>query len=858
MKIKQDMYYFILFLILNVVSHEAKSTRKCHINNLTTDCSHRGLDHVPQNLPTVITELDLQYNEITTLRNNDFQRYKNLISLFLDNNKIVIIENNAFYGLEKLQILSMEDNYLNLTLYTYQYNVFSPLLALKSLDISRNVPREMVSTTSYPFIGKLKNIMTLSVDLIERPNFRGCGFENLSQLRKIVFDRCYIRYLTNTTFVYISRCVTEVHLRMCKYILTVDPDVLRPFTHLQVLHLYHSNIELSSALKLLYPFENKQMNTIDFTKVNPGYERLMSAPFAVIVTSEMMKHLQKIYVRRLILPENGIVDFEPNSLLYYDYPECFEKIVLSGNRFSFLNAFKVRELWMLSETLKNLTLFDLSYNPLSYEKIRHIINLPNDSMYSTSQCGNCTKEYTTRKHRAKAVDNKYVETSKQTQISFPLPPRLKTLRLTHFMSGQNFGTTILFFNASNLLYLDMSYFDVNNFPEIVMHTTSNIQYIDLSGTDSWRHWQSMSLFTNARVVVLRNAGIWEDVQHRERFFSFIPKVEKLDISENNLWQLRYDTFSENENLTSLIMQGNLFNTLPMSLFTLQKLKHLDVSENILDTINKTLRNWLDGQHDTMGSFSLSLSGNIFECRCENADFIEWIFKTNVILDVPNKDYKCLLSNGSVTTTDKVYKEFHRYFGNCNSEMWLKIGIVLLISFTVITIPLALGLNFKWQISYWIYRKFRKVVEKELKHKFRYDIYLSYTSDSLFWVKHILIPKIENSWKMKMCLEDRDILAGDAYVDAICRSIEQSRNILFIITDAFCDRNWGHYEIERAKYEKFTRKLQKIIVIVKQVSVENFPSELDHIWKDVILINWCEDESEINWDKLRMALFSELI
>jgi hypothetical protein len=46
------------------------------------------------------------------------------------------------------------------------------------------------------------------------------------------------------------------------------------------------------------------MNTIDFTKVNPGYECLMNTPFAVIVTSEMMKHLQKICVRRLIMAEN--------------------------------------------------------------------------------------------------------------------------------------------------------------------------------------------------------------------------------------------------------------------------------------------------------------------------------------------------------------------------------------------------------------------------------------------------------------------------------------------------------------------------------------------------------------------------
>jgi hypothetical protein len=101
------MYYFILFLILDVVLHGCKPTRECQVNLLTADCSHRGLDHVPQNLTRAITELNLQYNEISTLRNNVFQRYNNLISLFLDNNEIVIIENNAFYGLEKLKNLSM-------------------------------------------------------------------------------------------------------------------------------------------------------------------------------------------------------------------------------------------------------------------------------------------------------------------------------------------------------------------------------------------------------------------------------------------------------------------------------------------------------------------------------------------------------------------------------------------------------------------------------------------------------------------------------------------------------------------------------------------------------------------------------
>jgi hypothetical protein len=113
------MYYFILFLILDVVLHGCKPTRECQVNLLTADCSHRGLA-----LFSIIT--------ISLLSR------KRLIKLL----------------------------YLWKTLF-------------RNVDISC-------------------------------PNFHSCGFEKLNQLRKIVFDRCFIRYLTNTTFVYISRSVTEL------------------------------------------------------------------------------------------------------------------------------------------------------------------------------------------------------------------------------------------------------------------------------------------------------------------------------------------------------------------------------------------------------------------------------------------------------------------------------------------------------------------------------------------------------------------------------------------------------------------------------------------------------------------------
>ena len=68
--------------------------------------------------------------------------------------------------------------------------------------------------------------------------------------------------------------------------------------------------------------------------------------------------------------------------------------------------------------------------------------------------------------------------------------------------------------------------------------------------------------------------------------------------------------------------------------------------------------------------------------------------------------------------------------------------------------------------------------------------------------------------------------------------------------------WSRYEIERAKYEKFTKDLQKIVVIAKEVTSAQVPKELVDIWKDVYLIEWPNSEDEIRdvWKKLRLWFF----
>ncbi|ESO94950.1 hypothetical protein LOTGIDRAFT_76888, partial [Lottia gigantea] len=88
------------------------------------------LTYVPENIPINTTTLDLSFNQITTIRNKDFQHLDNLVCLILSFNPISHIEEEAFLGLEKLQMLELNNHSLD-------YQVFDPD-KLEQLDLSRN------------------------------------------------------------------------------------------------------------------------------------------------------------------------------------------------------------------------------------------------------------------------------------------------------------------------------------------------------------------------------------------------------------------------------------------------------------------------------------------------------------------------------------------------------------------------------------------------------------------------------------------------------------------------------------------------------------------------------------------------
>ncbi|VDI08609.1 Hypothetical predicted protein [Mytilus galloprovincialis] len=99
-------------LIPFVISLQCDTTTKGKVK--IAECKNLGLTEVPQCLPTDINILDLSGNNIENLYNNAFGPYRLLEELILKKNKIHHIEENSFFGLNRLNVLNMSENNLNL------------------------------------------------------------------------------------------------------------------------------------------------------------------------------------------------------------------------------------------------------------------------------------------------------------------------------------------------------------------------------------------------------------------------------------------------------------------------------------------------------------------------------------------------------------------------------------------------------------------------------------------------------------------------------------------------------------------------------------------------------------------------
>ncbi|XP_071123154.1 toll-like receptor 2 [Mytilus edulis] len=598
------------------------------------DCKNRGLQFVPQDLPRDINVLDISSNQLKSIDSSSLINYTHLQELNVRKNQHKHLSNESFQGLYNLAVLDMSHNLLDLS-HAYSPELFLPIQHLTKLDIRSNMPQPGSYKKQFDYpghaFGVLRELTFLGIDMMPVP-ICGSGFSQMKYLRKLYFQSCYLVRLSNETFLKFSSSVEELYLKNCRlnFVKTED-DALSPFPHLLVLDLFGTFMHLTRALLLLHPYRYRNMTMINVGHVSDLTIDSDDFPYALTITSDIMKNLKSICIENLDLSQNGIVDYKHGSLFSFDHPECLKHLSLKGNRLILAHINNHEEIDSFFRKALRLQSLDYSYNVVNF--------FIENSMTSVSNF--------------KSSGGVILPASlEKLDISFTI---VNTLPLLFIVPKIN-----------NLTYLEISY----------TNTTVTMIFIELrletfisAGTRYSLGWNELNRFqeTNLKKIVLKDATLNDGIDtYGNRFFMKCQSVESLDISKNSIWHFSDDLFKPMPNLSNLYLTNNFLQSIPEQLNTHTNIKVLDVRKNLLTTINSLIRNWADQMHGIHG-MTLYLDGNAFMCNCDNLDFIRWIHTTKVDLD--SRSYQCQLSNGSVTDTLIAYNSFTELFSDCKSNMW---------------------------------------------------------------------------------------------------------------------------------------------------------------------------------------------
>ncbi|XP_078656760.1 uncharacterized protein LOC144902964 [Branchiostoma floridae x Branchiostoma belcheri] len=275
-----------MLVLLLIILKEAGPTAACS-SRCSSDCgcSYRGLTSVPQDLPTRITILYMGGNNIKTLSQSDFSRYRSLIRLELQYNQISMIHNNTFRDLTSLTTLDLNYNHLtNLTagifvglgnlqtlylssnkltslpagiflalgsledlwlhsnkLSSLPTDIFVGLGNLQTLYFSRN---QLATLPADIFVG-LGNLQNLSLSRNELSSLPAGIFEGLGNLQHLWLYSNQLTILPVDIFVGLGN-LEELYLDS-NHIHSIEADTFNDTTQLHILELQYNNISTITA-----------------------------------------------------------------------------------------------------------------------------------------------------------------------------------------------------------------------------------------------------------------------------------------------------------------------------------------------------------------------------------------------------------------------------------------------------------------------------------------------------------------------------------------------------------------------------------------------------------------------------------
>ncbi|KAK6195298.1 hypothetical protein SNE40_000758 [Patella caerulea] len=815
------MVYQILGILLglSVTLQTLRASKKCletvdaQYGGLHANCSHIKTSRVPEDLPDNTTTLDLTFNNIKTLYNNDFKYLTQLRYLDVSFNPIDTLQEFSFHGLDSLLVLEFNGHNLNYTDISMPLEVFTPLQSLTNLSLRSYISRFPNRHFIIPdrVIGSLTKLTRLNIDMSS--DFHS-GFSNLTELKELIVGgtwkggkwfQCELSLLTKTTFkVFSNISIRLLQLNSC-IIKSFDEDFLQPFPNLKTLLLNNitmKNGNFSRLIQVLHVFEYKNMTEISINRV------VTFLPYVGFNRRLDLQSLSKICLETLDLSQNVINIIDLDVLFTPPYPlltRCIRRFDFSANRITGTISLHLAPLLFAATSM--LEEADLS-DQMIFSFNKYIIRAtPSDA------------------HR---------------NFPDPIPifiasnlRRLNVAGLPHEIGELKVDVVFIF--ANNLKYLNISYCGLYNLKRKVFGL-GNLEILDVSG-NSLRIMNVALLdeFPNLKTLHVSNALLDNDflAQNGRRFFSALKKLENLDLSSNGLVYLPNELFNSMVTLKVLNLAQNNLITIP-DVTQLVKLNSLYLNHNAITTLSHQTRDMLEKTSENNKTFQLHLWGNTFICTCEAIPFLLWLEETRVNLDRAN--YSCVESSGIPTSTKAVYNQWTSFTRKCVSSFLLNLTIG---GFSIIALTLIVAFVFiknKMKLKLLLLRMIGKNVYPKKRNDFVYDAFIIYTDSISGWVCNELRNELETNRGIKLNLRDRDHLPGGSRADDLLDAIRDSWKIVLILTEDFLRSDLAYFTMCNCLSSVTLTTPQRLIVLIDhQINLTaNLDFFLETVTEDSIL------------------------
>ncbi|CAG2225349.1 unnamed protein product [Mytilus edulis] len=396
---------------------------------------------------------------------------------------------------------------------------------------------------------------------------------------------------------------------------------------------------------------------------------------------------------------------------------------------------------------------------------------------------------------------------------------------------------------------------------------NEIEHIDLKGIS--KDLEDLRLNEN----LLSKVPEW--CTKDSRVVSLVKKLESLDLSDNNIGDIRIKAFLCLPNLKKLLL-----NRIPMrrirnetkmqQIFSpLVRLKNLIISSaslfilpknvfpflkslEILTLSSNRLSDWNDGSEifrnmtslrnlnmkdnfikiinkktfpaDVLRSLKvLDLSYNSFVCTCDQLWFTEWITTTKVkLLSYPTL-YKCRSPPALDGTLLQKYVNSSKECPPWNPIYTMV--VILLLSAAVLAVIFAIIIKcqtniknylYLWRINY---NRRKGYLPLQDADDFEYHAFVVYCDADRHWVHHKFLKKLEQDEGMKLCIHHRDFEIGESITANINNYLEKSWKVVVILSNDFAKSEWCQWEVDIVQ-ERRRRQGRDVFLLIMLKNIDS--------------------------------------